>query len=117
MDFKSLLAAAIATLLIGLVCRAESSNESGLGAKPFAAALEDIREQAKVPALAAAGWIDGRVGEIAATGFRKNGGTAHVTKDDLWHIGSCTKSMTATLAATLVDQGTIRWDSTVGEIF
>jgi CubicO group peptidase (beta-lactamase class C family) len=39
-----------------------------------------------------------------------------VTLDDRWHLGSCTKSMTASLAAMLIEDGLLRWDTTVGEI-
>jgi hypothetical protein len=40
-----------------------------------------------------------------------------VTTDDKWHIGSCTKSMTAALGAMLVEDGTLRWDMTLAEVF
>ncbi|MHC5114661.1 MAG: serine hydrolase domain-containing protein [Planctomycetota bacterium] len=40
-----------------------------------------------------------------------------VTRADAWHIGSCTKAMTATLAALLVADGTVSWDLTVAEAF
>jgi CubicO group peptidase (beta-lactamase class C family) len=39
-----------------------------------------------------------------------------VTADDQWHVGSITKSMTATLIATAVDAGELAWEDTVGEI-
>jgi CubicO group peptidase (beta-lactamase class C family) len=39
-----------------------------------------------------------------------------VTLDDRWHLGSCTKSMTAALVAMLVEDGALRWDSSIGEI-
>ncbi|MEW6160123.1 MAG: serine hydrolase domain-containing protein, partial [Verrucomicrobiota bacterium] len=39
------------------------------------------------------------------------------TLADRWHIGSCTKSMTATLAAMLVEEGKISWTTTVDEMF
>ena len=39
-----------------------------------------------------------------AVGFRKSDGTGKVTVDDKFHIGSVTKSMTATVAAMLVEQ-------------
>ena len=35
--------------------------------------------------------------------------------DDAWHIGSDAKAMTATLAARLVEQGKIRWDTSLAE--
>jgi CubicO group peptidase (beta-lactamase class C family) len=54
---------------------------------------------------------DGQVVERAAVGLRsKNAGIA-VTTADRWHIGSMTKSMTATLAALMVEDGSITWDT------
>jgi len=50
-------------------------------------------------------------------GTRRTGGATPVTLDDRWHLGSCTKAMTGTLAALLVADGTLRWDSTIGEVF
>jgi CubicO group peptidase (beta-lactamase class C family) len=35
--------------------------------------------------------------------------------DDRWHIGSCTKSITATMIGVLVEQGTLSWDATVAD--
>jgi len=52
-----------------------------------------------------------------AVGVRKVGDDTAVTTDDLWHLGSCTKSMAGTVAAILVDRGVIAWDTTVGEVF
>ncbi|WBQ10180.1 beta-lactamase family protein [Hyphomonadaceae bacterium ML37] len=49
-------------------------------------------------------------------GVRVHGGAVAVTPDDLWHMGSNTKAMTATLAARLVEQGVIGWDSTIAEV-
>jgi CubicO group peptidase (beta-lactamase class C family) len=37
--------------------------------------------------------------------------------DDEFELGSCTKAMTATLAAMLVEQGKLRWDMSLAEIF
>jgi len=48
---------------------------------------------------------------------RKAGADAAVTADDLWHLGSNTKAMTATLAGMAVEAGRLRWDSTPGEVF
>ncbi len=51
--------------------------------------------------------------EIAVAGVRAVGSPEAVEVDDLWHIGSDTKSMTATLVARLVEQGVLSWDDTV----
>ena len=83
----------------------------------FNAKLEPIRAKHALPSLTAAAVRDGKVVAIGAVGVRKSGATEPVTTHDLWHIGSCTKSMTATLAAMLVDQHKLKWETTVGEIF
>jgi D-alanyl-D-alanine carboxypeptidase len=78
--------------------------------------LEQVRQEFGLPSLSALVLRDGRVTEIAAVGVRKLGDPTPVTADDRWHLGSDTKAMTATLAAMLVDEKRLRWDSTVGEV-
>lgn len=53
---------------------------------------------------------------IGVAGSRINGRDIPVEPDDLWHMGSNTKAMTATLVARLVEQGAARWEMTVGEV-
>lgn len=79
--------------------------------------LEAIRKKHNLPALAVAVVKDGRICDRAAVGVRKLGDPAPVTTNDVFHIGSCTKSMTATLAAMLIEEGKLRWDSTIAEVF
>ncbi|MEC7231317.1 MAG: serine hydrolase domain-containing protein [Planctomycetota bacterium] len=54
--------------------------------------------------------------QVAAHGLRKSKSQVAITAGDLVHIGSCTKAMTATLAARYVDRGLLRWDSTLEEV-
>jgi D-alanyl-D-alanine carboxypeptidase len=49
-------------------------------------------------------------------GLRSAVGDDPVQRDDLWHVGSITKSMTATLVARLAESGTIAWEDAVGEV-
>jgi CubicO group peptidase (beta-lactamase class C family) len=79
--------------------------------------LEEIRVKHKFPALAASVIVDGNIVATEAVGFRRHGGTEKVTADDKFHVGSVTKSMTATVAAMLVEQGKISWTTTIGESF
>jgi CubicO group peptidase (beta-lactamase class C family) len=79
------------------------------------AVLEAIRTEHGLPALAAVLVRDGAILEDAAVGSRAVGNAAGVTLTDQWHIGSLTKAMTATLAAVLVERGTIDWSLTVGQ--
>jgi CubicO group peptidase (beta-lactamase class C family) len=79
--------------------------------------LETIRRKYKVPALVAALIQNGKITGLGATGVRRAGHSERVTPNDRFHIGSCTKSMTATLCAILVQQGKLQWDTTVAASF
>jgi CubicO group peptidase (beta-lactamase class C family) len=50
-------------------------------------------------------------------GVRKRGSAERITLDDRFHLGSCTKAMTATLVAMLVEEGKLNWTTTLGELF
>lgn len=78
--------------------------------------LRPIREDAGVPSLAAAVVVEGKIRGAGAVGVRRLPDGRPVTVLDRYHVGSCTKSMTATLAATLVEAGVIDWGTTVGEV-
>ncbi len=52
-----------------------------------------------------------------AAGVRKRGTAERITLDDLFLLNSCTKPMTATLVAMLVDEGKLNWTTTLGELF
>ncbi len=79
--------------------------------------LVPIRQEHDVPAISAAIVTSKGVTAIGAAGVRKRGAEVPATLDDLWHLGSDTKAMTATLLARLVEQGRLKWDSTVAEVF
>jgi CubicO group peptidase (beta-lactamase class C family) len=68
-----------------------------------------------MPALGAAVIVDGKLVALGVDGIRKVGDDTLVTNGDLWHLGSCTKAMTATLLAKQVAAGTLKWDTTLGE--
>jgi CubicO group peptidase (beta-lactamase class C family) len=79
--------------------------------------IEAIRKQHKLPALAVVVTKGGRICDRAAAGVRKSGDPTPVTTNDVFQIGSCTKSMTATLAAMFIEEGKLRWDMTIAEVF
>lgn len=76
---------------------------------------ERLDEHPQLPSLCAVVVVGGEVRGAGAAGVRKRGDETPVLVDDKFHIGSCTKSMTATLAAALVEDGEIGWDATLGE--
>jgi CubicO group peptidase (beta-lactamase class C family) len=81
-----------------------------------AAGIEAICKKHGVPALAVVVTKDGQICDRAAAGVRKRS-SRPVTTTDAFHIGSCTMSMTATLAAMFIEQGKLRWDTTIAEVF
>lgn len=81
------------------------------------AALERARRRTGTPALAAAVVEAPGVVRSAAVGVRVRGGDGPASPDDLWHIGSCTKAVTATVFALLVQDGAARWGTPLPDLF
>jgi CubicO group peptidase (beta-lactamase class C family) len=79
-------------------------------------ALEALRARHDVPALAAARLAEAAIAESAAVGVRRVGGHERVSVTDRFHLGSCGKPMTATLAARLEQRGLLRHESTVADL-
>ena len=102
----------IAPLAAAVLCLVNTAHSDTLEQE-----VEQIRARYELPALAAVAFKDGKLLGECAVGVRKLGSKEPVTVSDQWHIGSCTKSMTATLAAMFVEQGKLKWHTTVGEIF
>lgn len=81
------------------------------------ATLTPYLEKYQLPAVAAAVVKDGKVIAAGAVGNRRAGTKSPVTLDDKFHLGSDTKAMTALLAAMAVEEGKLKWTTTVGEAF
>jgi CubicO group peptidase (beta-lactamase class C family) len=71
----------------------------------------------RLPAVAAAVAKNGKILAAGAVGTRRLGTDTPVTVNDRFHIGSDTKAMTSLLAGMLVEEGKLRWNTTVGEIY
>lgn len=80
-------------------------------------AVSELREEHELPALGALVFTaDEETLAIKVDGVLRAGDSTPVLKDSLWHLGSNTKAMTATLAALLVEKGAIAWDTPVSEV-
>jgi CubicO group peptidase (beta-lactamase class C family) len=108
------LIAMMASLWSGGTCSCVQSQEPP--AAPVSQ-LEQIRKRHALPGLIAGHFtLDGEL-TIDVCGVR-NVGTRHpLQADDRMHLGSCTKSMTATLIGLLVDEGLLHWNTQLREIF
>ena len=85
--------------------------------KEMATKLAEVCRKHDVPAMVAA--VVNSNGSVKSDCFgnRKRGTSDKVELSDRFPIGSCTKSMTATLAAVMVDAGKIDWDTSIGDVW
>jgi len=87
------------------------------GDADLAELLNSIRIEERLPGLAAAIIIDGRLHSAAAVGVRETGTENWLTVNDKFLIGSCAKAFTATTAAILVEEGRLNWETTLRDVF
>lgn len=81
------------------------------------ALLAPLLEKHDVPALAAAIVLRDGTTRVGVAGVRKRGAPELVSVNDRFHIGSCTKAMTATLIARLIERGAMDWSTRVVDVF
>lgn len=93
--------------------RADAPDE---GAAALAERLGEIRERHAVPGLWGGRFhLDGR-SVVACSGVRREGGTEAVSICDPIHVGSCTKAMTAVMAARERTAGRLAPTATLGTL-
>ena len=78
--------------------------------------LQPVLEQSELPSIAAAVVKGNELVARGAVGVRSSENSTEVTIDDKYHLGSCTKPFTATLAAILIEDGLLNWDTTIAEV-
>ena len=81
------------------------------------AVLEAFRARHQTPGMVALVLRGDRIVATGAVGVRREHSAERVTLEDVFHLGSCTKAMTATLAAMIVEEGRIGWETTIGAVF
>src|SRR5204863_2580593 len=83
----------------------------------LAGLVSELRKRKKLVGLAARVMVDGQVVASAANGERKRGSGVPIELGDRWHLGSITKSMTATMIARLIESGQMQWSDSIGGRF
>lgn len=78
--------------------------------------LHELRLMAKAPAMGVGWQFAGGARQVLVDGTRAIESGIAVTRSDKWHLGSITKSMTATLAARLVEAGAIDWHTRIADV-
>jgi CubicO group peptidase (beta-lactamase class C family) len=78
--------------------------------------LHELRLMARAPAMGVGWQFAGMRAHVLVDGRRAVNRPVTVEPSDQWHLGSVTKSFSATLVARLVDAGALAWNSTIGEV-
>lgn len=96
-----------------------ASSDAGMDASRPVDDLQTMLESitTTAPALGAAVVDAQGLRAIGATGIRRAGDATAVTAADRWHLGSCTKAMTASLIARLVEAGSLSWETTIADVY
>lgn len=98
---------------LALLLPSAVTAQTALAGEDVSLALEAVRADTGVPGLAALAFQDGEVALWGAAGVRVAGTDAALSIHDPLHLGSCAKAMTASLAARLIEQGVLDWDTTL----
>jgi len=115
-------------LLLGVACMMLSANTKAddkvpvhstescqLTSEGLKQTASTIRDATKVPALSVAVIIRGQLAARATVGYRVIGGQ-RALDSDVWHIGSISKSVTATVTARLVERKVVLLSSSIGDL-
>ncbi len=94
---------------------ASSNLQSRQDVRDISKLLENERTVQGLPAVAAVVIKGDKIVAQGVVGVRKLGRPERVRIDDRWHLGSCTKSITATMIGVLVEQGNLSWNTTIAE--
>lgn len=83
----------------------------------IASAVASFREDQTAVAAGAALVTKSGAVAVAVDGVTAKGDTDRVAPEDAWHIGSCTKAVTALTIATLVEDRMIDWNAPIANMF
>lgn len=102
-------------LLCSLVFSSCENTSSKSPSKGFETVLSSLQNENNIPGLGAAILKDDEL-EVVVSGTKISGKDYPLNEDSPFHLGSCSKSMTATLAAILIEEGLLSWNSPLKEL-
>ena len=110
----------ILIISIFLGCQYKNNAQINAGADFYLdGMLKKLRTQFNVPSVCGTLVIDGKIVAFGATGVRKQGSAAQVKDDDLFAIGSVTKTITGFLAAKIIEKNptTFSWNTRIRDLY
>lgn len=78
--------------------------------------LHELRVMARAPAMGVGWQFHHRARHVLVDGKRSVDANVAASPRDKWQLGSITKSMTATLAARIVESGNLTWQTSIGDV-
>ncbi|TAG80091.1 MAG: class A beta-lactamase-related serine hydrolase [Betaproteobacteria bacterium] len=102
---------------LGLILMSGRALAQTTDLKNLQSTIERVVAAQKLPAAGGAFVTSNGVQSFAVAGMRKRGEQIAATSNDLWHLGSNGKAMTAAMIARLVERGAMRWSQTLAETF
>src|SRR5215813_3671749 len=79
--------------------------------------IDSVRRQHNIPAMGAIVFRADTILASGIAGVRRSNSTTPVEERDRFQLGSNTKAITATVLATLVEEGKLKWTTTLLEVF
>jgi CubicO group peptidase (beta-lactamase class C family) len=113
---RAFLRTSLASLAASRILHGAESAQT-TDAADFSGKLTELFGPTQIPGAAAIALRGERIIACGATGVRKKGAPEKITLEDKFHLGSCTKAFTGTLAGIFVDQRKLEWTTTLGEIW
>ncbi len=77
--------------------------------------IEKLRAASGLPGMACLAVRNGKLVGFGVAGVRSVKTKEKIEIDDPFHMGSCAKAMTSTLAAVLIEQGKLSWGTTIAD--
>ncbi len=118
---KNTVIAIVVWCLLSALASAQSTKDLQKASRTLDVALQEKLEQTSkknnLPAIWAGKFTLDQPDVLCVAGVRKFGEPEKAEANDVIHLGSCTKAMTAVLIAQLCTEGKIRLDSTLKEVF
>ncbi len=115
LEFSVCIAAGLFAALAGADQVSSTAKRCELSTPALLSKANELRQQANVPGLSAAVMVDGRLVAKGTVGVRALGGEPALDSD-AWHVGSITKSVTATLVARLLERDHLQLSMTLKQL-
>lgn len=78
--------------------------------------IQKVQHEWQIPGMAAAFALDGEVVYAKGFGVKEKGGNEPINTSTVFQVGSVSKSFTAAVMASLVEEGKVTWEDTVVNI-